>query len=451
MKNILIIGAGRSATTLIRYLLDIAKAQNWHVTVADISKDLAAEKVAGNPFATAIAFDLSDPSQRTSEISKADIVISMLPAHLHVEVANDCLQLGKNLTTASYVSNEMKALDEKVRDRDLVFLNETGLDPGIDHLSAVKLLDEICANGGKVEHFESFTGGLVAPESDDNPWHYKFTWNPRNVVLASQGGAVKFIHNGMYKYIPYQRVFRRTEYITIDGHGEFEGYANRDSLSYRDVYGLQDVKTLYRGTLRRPGFSRSWNAFVQLGMTDDSYVMEGSKTMTNREFVNAFLPYSLTDSVELKVRASLLLEQDDRLMEKLRWLGIFEDTPIGLEKDATPAQILQHILEKKWAMKPEDKDMIVMWHKIGFVNGDQKYVTESSMVVKGDDQHNTAMAKTVGLPLAIATRMILNGKVKERGVVRPISKDIYGPVLDELEKNGIVFNEKTYRVEEFST
>ncbi|MCB9192694.1 MAG: saccharopine dehydrogenase NADP-binding domain-containing protein [Flavobacteriales bacterium] len=450
MKKILVIGAGRSATVLIQYFLDNAIANDWHITVGDISEQLAAEKVHGHERGRAIAFDVFNESQRREEVGNADIIVSMLPASMHFEVAKDCVEFGKHLTTASYISKEMRSLDEEAKSKDLILLNETGLDPGIDHLSAMKLLDEIRGDGGKVEHFESFTGGLVAPESDDNPWHYKFTWNPRNVVLASQGGAVKFIHNGKYKYIPYQRVFRRTEYITVEGHGEFEGYANRDSLSYREVYGLQDVKTLYRGTLRKPGFSRSWNAFVQLGMTDDSYVMEGSETMTHRDFVNAFLPFSLTDSVELKVRATLLLEQDDRLMEKLKWLGLFENTVIGL-KNATPAQILQHILEKKWAMKPDDKDMIVMWHKIGFVKNGQKYVTESSMVVKGDDQHHTAMAKTVGLPLAIATRMILNGMVKETGVTLPISKDIYAPVLDELEKNGISFNEKTYEVEEFTT
>lgn len=450
MKKILVIGAGRSATVLIQYFLDNAIANDWHITVGDISEQLAAEKVHGHERGKAISFDVFDESQRREEVGKADIIVSMLPASMHFEVAKDCVEFGKHLTTASYISKEMRSLDEEAKSKGLILLNETGLDPGIDHLSAMKLLDEIRGDGGKVEHFESFTGGLVAPESDDNPWHYKFTWNPRNVVLASQGGAVKFIHNGKYKYIPYQRVFRRTEYITIEGHGEFEGYANRDSLSYREVYGLQDVKTLYRGTLRKPGFSRSWNAFVQLGMTDDSYVMEGSETMTHRDFVNAFLPFSLTDSVELKVRATLLLEQDDRLMEKLKWLGLFENTVIGL-KNATPAQILQHILEKKWAMKPDDKDMIVMWHKIGFVKNGQKYVTESSMVVKDDDQHHTAMAKTVGLPLAIATRMIFEDKIKERGVLLPISKDIYTPVLDELEKNGISFNEKTYEVEEFTT
>ncbi|MGB0916775.1 MAG: saccharopine dehydrogenase family protein [Flavobacteriales bacterium] len=450
MKNIFVIGAGRSATTLIGYFLKHAEKQDWNLTVGDISSELCEKKIGGHSRGRAIAFDVFNKAQRKEEISRADIVVSMLPASMHVEVAKDCVELGKHLTTASYISDEMKALSESAKAKNLTLLNETGLDPGIDHLSAMKLIDEIKDDGGTIEHFESFTGGLVAPESDDNPWHYKFTWNPRNVVLASQGGAVKFIHNGKYKYIPYHRVFRRTEYINIEGHGEFEGYANRDSLSYREVYGLEDVKTLYRGTLRKPGYSRSWNAFVQLGMTDDSYVMEGSETMTNRDFVNAFLPYSSTDSVELKLRAGLKLDQDDRLIDKLRWLGLFEDTVIGL-KDATPAQMLQHILEKKWSMKPEDKDMIVMWHKIGFVKDGQKFVTESSMVVKGDDEHNTSMAKTVGLPLAIATRMILENRITERGVLLPLSKDVYAPVLEELSNNGISFKEKTYQVKEFKT
>ncbi len=450
MKNILVIGAGRSATVLIQYFLNNAEAQDWHLTVGDISAELCEKKIAGHPRGRAISFDVFNAEQRKTELSNADIVVSMLPASMHIELARECVDLGKHLTTASYISKEMKSLDEAAKAKNVVLLNETGLDPGIDHLSAMNLLDEIRENGGKVEHFESFTGGLVAPESDDNPWHYKFTWNPRNVVLASQGGAVKFIHNGKYKYIPYHRVFRRTEYITIEGHGEFEGYANRDSLSYREVYGLHDVKTLYRGTLRVPGFSRSWNAFVQLGMTDDTYVMEDSETMTNRDFINSFLPFSLRDSVELKLRAMLKLDQDDRLMEKLQWLGLFDKTVIGL-KNATPAQILQHILEKKWSMKQDDKDMIVMWHKIGFIKDGKKFVTESSMVVKGDDQENTSMAKTVGLPLAIATRMILEGQITDRGVLLPLSKNVYQPVLAELSKNGISFKEKTYQVEEFTT
>ncbi len=450
MKQILLIGAGRSATTLIRYLLDHAEECGWQLTVGDISAELAHRKTGGHSRAKAISFDVNNDLERRERIATADIVISMLPAHMHINVARDCVEMGKHLTTASYISKEMRALHDEAVTKGLVLLNEVGLDPGIDHLSAMQLLDGIRAEGGRIEHFESFCGGLVAPESDDNPWHYKFTWNPRNVVLAGQGGAVKFLHNGKYKYIPYHRVFRRTEVISVDGFGRFEGYANRDSLAYRDVYGLQDVRTIYRGTLRRPGFSRAWNAFVMLGATDDSYIMEGSEQMTHRDFINAFLPYSVRDSVELKVAHYLKIDQDDDLMDKLEWLGVFIREKVGL-KDATPAQILQHILEKKWTMRPSDRDMIVMWHKVGFIFNGQKTVTESSMVVKGDDEDNTAMAKTVGLPLAIATRMVLEGKVTQRGVLLPISPDIYRPVLNELAANGLSFTEKTYEVEEFST
>lgn len=450
MKHILLIGAGRSATTLVQYLLNHSAECGWHLTVGDLSLELAQSKVRQHPQATAICFDVNNDVQRRAEIAKADIVISMLPAHMHIGVAKDCVEMGKHLTTASYISKEMRQLHEAALAKGLTLLNEVGLDPGIDHLSAMHLLDSIRAMGGRIEHFESFCGGLVAPESDDNPWNYKFTWNPRNVVLAGQGGAVKFIHNGKYKYIPYHKVFRRTETIHIDGFGKFEGYANRDSLSYREAYGLHDVKTLYRGTLRRPGFSRAWNSFVMLGATDDSYVMEDSEHMTHRDFTNSFLPYSVRDSVELKVAHYLKLDQDDDLMDKLEWLGIFSNEKVGL-RNATPAQILQSILEKKWTMRPADRDMIVMWHKVGFILDGKKMVTESSMVVKGDDPDNTAMAKTVGLPLAISTRMLLEGRISQRGVILPISADIYGPVLGELAANGLSFTEKSYEVEEFTT
>ncbi len=450
MKHIFLIGAGRSATTLIHYLLHHAEQCNWHLTVGDISLPLAQHKVGVHPQGKAIAFDVFNAEERRAQVAKADIVISMLPAHLHMEVARDCVDLGKHLTTASYISKDMRLLHDAAVAKGLTLLNEVGLDPGIDHLSAMHLLDGIRAQGAHIEHFESFCGGLVAPESDDNPWNYKFTWNPRNVVLAGQGGAVKFLHNGKFKYIPYHKVFRRTEAIAIEGYGKFEGYANRDSLSYREAYGLQDVRTIYRGTLRRPGFSRAWNAFVELGATDDSYILEGSEHMTHRDFINSFLAYSVRDSVELKLAHYLKLDQDDDLMNKLEWLGIFSHEPVGL-KDATPAQILQSILEKKWTIRPSDKDMIVMWHKVGYLLNGQKTVTESSMVVIGDDPENTAMAKTVGLPLAIATRMILEGRITERGVLLPISPNIYGPVLEELALNGLSFTEKTYEVDEFNT
>ena len=422
-----------------------AASHNWHIRVGDVSVELAQEKIVGarhGVSATAFVFDVKNEEQRAKEISESDIVISMLPPFLHPPVAKDCLRFKKHLVTASYVNEEMQAMDKEVREAGILFLNEIGLDPGLDHLSAMKILDEIKGEGGKMLGFESFTGGLVAPENDNNPWNYKFTWNPRNVVLAGQGGAVKFVQEGQYKYIPYQKVFRRTEIIEIEGYGRFEGYANRDSLKYRSVYGLENIPTIYRGTLRRVGFCRAWDVFVQLGATDDSYIMEGSETMTHRQFINSFLAYNLHDSVEIKLMHYLHIDQDSELMEKLKWLGIFDNTIIGL-KNATPAQILQHILEKKWSLDEGDKDMIVMWHKFDYELNGKKQHRESSLVVIGDDENRTAMAKTVGLPLGIATRLILEGKVNLTGVVIPIHKQIYEPVLEELKQYGINFKEKT--------
>jgi saccharopine dehydrogenase-like NADP-dependent oxidoreductase len=441
-QHIFIIGAGRSTISLINYLLERADALDWHITVGDQSEALAQEKVAGHPRAKAIAFDVNDSIARVSAISKADLVISMLPAHMHIPVATDCIALGKHMVTASYVSKEMEALDAKAKAAGVVLMNEIGVDPGIDHLSAMKLLDELRDQGAEIIQFESFTGGLLAPESEgDNPWKYKFTWNPRNVVLAGAGGAVKFIQENKYKYIPYHQVFRRTEPLFIEGYGRFEGYSNRDSLRYRDVYGLSKIPTIYRGTLRRPGFCRAWDTFIKLGMTDDSYVIENSELLSHREFVNLFLAYSTTDSIELKFKHYLQIPQDSDLMEKMEWLGLFSTELVGL-KNATPAQMLQAILEKKWNLQPEDRDMIAMIHKIGFVINGEKRMIESSMVTLGKNAQHTAMARTVGLPVAIATRLILEGKIHTPGVQMPISKEIYLPMLAELEKHDITFVER---------
>ncbi|PKP25457.1 MAG: saccharopine dehydrogenase [Bacteroidetes bacterium HGW-Bacteroidetes-2] len=441
MRNILIIGAGKSASSLIKYLLDKSEKEKLFITIGDISIASAQKNTNNHPNAKAILLDVFEEKQRKNAVQKADVVISMLPARFHIEVAKDCIEFSKHLVTASYISPEMKALDADAKAKGLVFMNEIGLDPGIDHMSAMQVIDKIHKLGGKMLLFESFTGGLVAPESDTNLWNYKFTWNPRNVVLAGQGGAAEFIQEGKFKYIPYHRLFRRTEFLDVEGHGRFEAYANRNSLMYREIYGLNDILTLYRGTIRRVGFSRAWNMFVQLGMTDDSYKLEGSDTMSYRDFVNLFLPYSPTDSVELKLRLSLKIEQDDLMWEKLVELDIFNPTKkIGI-KNATPAEALQKILTDKWTLEPKDKDMIVMYHKFGYeLNGEKKQI-DSNMVIKGDDQTFTSMAKTVGLPVAIATLKILNGEISTPGVQLPIKKEVYEPILNELKEYGIVFKE----------
>jgi saccharopine dehydrogenase-like NADP-dependent oxidoreductase len=438
MRNILVLGAGRSATVLIDYLIDHAPQGHWTVTVADMDAATAIRKVGGRAHAKAVGADLSDRAVRLGLMQGMDVVVSLLPPPMHPEVAKDCLTVGCHMATASYVSDAMRALHHEAAAKGLTFINEIGLDPGIDHLSAMQMLDALRADGHRILHFESHCGGLVAPESDDNPWGYKFTWNPRNVVLAGQGGAAKFIHNGTYRYIPYQRLFSRIDQIWIDGYGSFEGYANRDSLGYREAYGLNDALTVFRGTLRKEGFCAAWNVFVQLGMTDDTYTMEGTDRMTLSGFLGAFLP---DNGASLRYRLADHLCVSDRVMDQIDWLGLFGDEPVGLAH-ATPAQILQSVLERKWAMRPTDKDMIVMWHRIGSMKDGVEHTTTASLVVKGDDTERTAMAKTVGLPLAIATRMVLEGTIARKGVLLPIYPDIYGPMLAELQRFGIRFEER---------
>ncbi len=442
MKNILIIGAGKSSSFAIKYLLDKSDEENLQLTIGDISTKNALALISNHKNAKAVQLDVFNEYQREKAVQESDIVISMLPARFHTEVAKDCIKFKKHMVTASYVSKEMKALDSAVQENGLVFMNEIGLDPGLDHMSAMQAINRIRENKAKMLLFESFCGGLVAPESDDNLWNYKFTWNPRNVVLAGQGGGAMFIQEGTYKYIPYHKLFRRTEFLNINGSGKFEAYANRDSLKYRNVYGLDDIPTMYRGTIRKVGFSRAWNIFVQLGMTDDSYTIENSETMSYRDFVNLFLAYSPSDSVELKLRSYLKIDQDDIMWEKLVELDIFNPKKkIGLI-NATPAKILQKILEDSWTLKEDDKDMIVMQHLFGYEIDGEKRQLESSLVVLGENQTYTAMAKTVGLPVAIAALKILKGEIKTPGVQIPISKEVYEPILKELENHGIKFTEK---------
>jgi saccharopine dehydrogenase (NADP+, L-glutamate forming) len=443
MKKILIIGAGLSTISLIEYLLNNAEKYDWQITVGDMSEENARKKVNGNPRGIAKVFDVNDDLESWNTIAQHDVVISMLPASLHHLVAEKCIDLRKPMLTASYATDEIKALDEKARKAGVPILMELGLDPGIDHMSAMKVINRIKNEGGKLTSFYSFTGGLVAPESDNNPWNYKFTWNPRNVVVAGQGVA-QYIKNGRYKYIPYHRLFDRIMTRKILQFGDFEIYANRDSLKYRDIYGLNDIPSLFRGTIRKPGFAKAWNVFVRLGLTEDDYVVEDSERMTYRQFINAFLKYEPNVPVEIKLQEYCSNAADPVVFEKLKWLGIFDDRKIGLVK-ATPAQILQKLLEEKWSMDPDDKDMIIMQHEFKYTtasNEDKMIV--SAMAYIGENQEKTAMAINVGLPLAITTKLLLTGKIDMTGVNLPVIEQIYEPVLEELKQFGINFEEKEY-------
>ncbi|MAO32338.1 MAG: saccharopine dehydrogenase [Crocinitomicaceae bacterium] len=445
MKNILILGAGLSASSLIRYLLKHSEHESWSITIVDKEISLIQEKIKGHPFAKAMSFNALDPEQRRPEIEKSDLVISMLPARFHVDVARDCLDLKKDMITPSYVSADMRSLHNQAKKAGVLILNEIGVDPGIDHMSAMKIIHSIQKRGGKMTCFNSFCGGLLEPSSENNPWKYKFTWNPRNVVLAGKGGAAMFIDHGEYKYIPYNKLFSRLDQISIDGYGDFEGYPNRDSLSYRSLYGLDDIDTIYRGTLRRPGFCYGWDVFVELGMTDDSYVMQKSEELSPRAFLNAFLPYNSSIPVEEKFKIFL---REDRayLYDQFEWLGIFEkETSFG-EPNATPAMMLQKLLVNKMSLAPDDRDMLVMYHEFEFnIDKVSKRIT-SSMINIGEDQVYTAMSNTVGLPIGMAAKLILSGELNKKGVHIPVTPDIYEPILKELEENGVIFNDKEIEI-----
>ncbi|MBG0783351.1 MAG: saccharopine dehydrogenase NADP-binding domain-containing protein [Bacteroidales bacterium] len=440
MKQILVLGAGLSATSLINYLLKQAEIYDWFIELADIDENLAYTKIKAHPRGRAQAFDVADSAAIERLLDKKDVVVSLLPARFHDSIAVACLQKGIHMATASYVSPALKLMEKEIEAKNLIFLNELGVDPGIDHMSAMRVIDRIRQKGGHLASFYSFTGGLIAPESDNNPWHYKFTWNPRNVVVAGQGVS-HFIKNGKHKQIPYHQLFNRIMEREVLDYGKFEIYPNRDSMKYRKIYQLDNIPTIFRGTMRRPGYAAAWNVFVQLGCTDDTYVIEESENMTYREFVNTFLRYDPGKPVEEKLVDYLNLDPDGEVMQKLKWLGIFDNRKIEL-KNATPAQILQKLLTEKWALDPDDKDMIVMQHEFEYELENTMYQITSSMVYIGKSATETAMATAVGTPLAIAVKLLLTDQIQQKGVIIPTKPELYNPILDELETYGIKFVEK---------
>ena len=441
MRKILIVGAGNSSPYLIKYLLDKSQEEELLIHITDLDTNHI-KKYQKYENCKVSPINISSEREREEFISESDLVISMLPARFHIILAKSCLKLKRNLLTASYVSEEMKTLTDDIKNSELLFLNEMGLDPGIDHMSAKKIIDEIVANGAKINSFKSYTGGLIAPESDNNKWNYKFTWNPRNVVLAGQGIPAKYIENNKYKYIPYNRLFKNTEKIKIEKYGQFEVYPNRDSLKYREIYSLNNIKTMIRGTIRKVGFSESWNMFVKLGLTNDSFRISNSENMSYREYVNCFLPYDDKLSIEEKLQRVLSISKGDENWEKIKEIDILSSNKKIPLKNASPAQILEYILKDAWKLEKKDKDMIVMYHEFGYETslGENEKII-STMVCKGKDDTYTAMAKTVGLPLAISSILLLNNKINLTGIHTPIDKEIYNPVLKELEANGINFEE----------
>jgi saccharopine dehydrogenase-like NADP-dependent oxidoreductase len=439
MKTILVLGAGLSASSLLRYLSERLVSEHWMLKIGNTDIEPLTAKYGSNERIQLFKLDASDADQRRSVIAHADLVISMLPAKFHPEVARDCIDLRTNLITPSYVSPVMKALHDEAALKGVTILNETGVDPGIDHMSAMKIMDEKREEGAALKVFKSFCGGLIAPESDDNSWHYKFTWNPRNVIVAGQGGVAAFRQNKELKYIPYSQLFKRTERFEIDGYGSFDGYANRDSLKYIDIYNIDEVETIYRGTLRKPDFCQGWDVLIELGLTDDSYVLENSRLLSPRQLLNAFLPYHPIDSVEVKLKKFLRTERE-HLVILFQEIGFFNGDVLLFEQDASPAALLQILLQGAWILKPSDKDMLVMLHEFEFEHPKGRTKITSSMVALGEDNVFTAMSNTVGLPIGIIAKLMLNG-YSNPGVHIPVQKEIYLPVLKELEEFGIKFTD----------
>lgn len=429
----MVLGAGRSASTLIRFLLEYGRDHNMEITVADADIDTATQKVAGFENGRAIAVHDLTNHALDKLIREQDLVISLLPASLHPQVARACLRNHKHLVTASYVSPEMQALHDEAALAGLTFLNEMGLDPGIDHMSAMETLHRIHAEGGKMISFKSYCGGLIAPESNDNPWGYKFTWNPRNVVLAGKAGAV-FRQQGNMQRLDYHALFRHVEHIHVHGYGDFDAYANRDSMAYEIPYRLEGIPTLLRGTLRYHPFCKAWDVLVQLGLTDESPI--------NSKDWNTIADWVLSHTGGIDVQSELekVCKYDARIIEMMVWLGLTETAPVPAGC-ASDADILQHLMESRMVLNPEDKDMIVMQHIFEYRIGNQVREVTSSLVVTGKDTTHTAMSMTVGLPAAMGAVLILEGRVQAKGVCIPVTPEWYEPVLKWLGEFGIQFTE----------
>ena len=407
---------------MIDYLLAEAPSNNWTIVIADANKEQVLIKTNHSPFATAVQLDITNDEKRSTLVQEADLVISMMPPALHFLVAKDCVEYGKNLLTASYLDAAIKSLKTEIQNKKLLFICEMGLDPGIDHMSAMKIIDDIKSKGAVVTSFKSHCGGLVAPESDDNPWHYKISWNPRNVVLAGKAGA-EFKLNNSIQHKEYSQLFDKPAEVNINGLGSIATYPNRDSLSYIPVYKLESTETFIRTTLRYPAFCTGWNAIVQAGLANEELPVDPVE-LTYEKWSAPIIPF---------------INQENKQL--LEFLGLF-DAELVPENAKTSADILQYLVETKLIMQPGDKDMIVMLHEITYELGGTTTKLESSLIVKGENHLRTAMAKTVGLPLGIAAKLILNATIRLTGIHIPTIKEIYDPVLKELENHSICFTER---------
>lgn len=438
MPTILVAGAGKSSTCLIQYLIYHATKHKWNLVIADGSMEAIEDKINGSNIAKPVALDITNKAERQKLVKDADLVVSLMPPHLHIHLAKDCLEFKKNLITSSYISPEIKELDNAVKEAGLMFMCEMGLDPGIDHMTANQIIHSVQRVASTITSFKSYCGGLIAPESDDNPWHYKFSWNPRNIVTAGMGGA-HFLSNGKEVTIPYEQLFENNKRVKVDGHGSFAYYPNRDSLKYLETYEVPEIKNFLRATLRHPEFCKGWNAIIKLGLTDTADNCREAGSYSN--WLKMKIKYGNSISLKEHTANHLTISKDDKIIDMLSWLGIFEDTPIK-NTAVTSADILLDVLLSKWEMKHEDKDMVVMHHEVEYIHRGRKIELSSSMVVKGDDSKYSAMAKTVGLPMGVLAKMVMTNRITPPvGVHIPNMPSVYRPVMNELKHHGINFEE----------
>ena len=446
MKNILVLGAGKSAPYLIHTLLQRAETGGWTVVVGDIDPAAAEAAVSGHPRGRAVAFDMEDEARVGREFAGADLVVSMLAPAFQLPIAKACLAFGCHLVTVSYTNPKVRELDAEARAKGLLFLNELGLDPGIDHMSAAQLLAAIRADGGRVLGFKSYGSGVPAPESIDNPLQYVITWNPGNVAKAGAAGAI-YRYMGQTKVVPGHRVFEHTWPVKVDGVGPMEAYPNRDSLEYLQTFGLESVGTMIRATLRYPGYAETWLQIVRLGLTNDTVVIPGLQERSYRDVVKMFLPLEDRGAhVEMQVANLLGISPTGSMMRNLAWLGLFSKEKVR-GRGRTAAAMLADLLLDKLVLAPEQRDMVVLLHEFDVELQDgrlQKRV--ATLVHKGDPGGFTAMARTVGLPAAIAAQLVLEGRIHARGCAIPVAEEIHAPILAELAAAGISFVERIHEV-----
>lgn len=434
MQKVVLFGAGKSSCYLIKKFQEYSTICDLELSVIDTDVSKLPSDCKNHKNTRYYSLSISEKETVSQIMENQDLVISMLPAHLHIPIAELCLLKQKNLLTASYVSPQMQKLNTKATQKGLLFLNEMGVDPGLDHMSALSLIHQLKKQGAQITSFYSHTGGLVN-NTNVNSWNYKFTWNPKNVIKAGAEGAL-YIKDQKETTIPYNAIFCSVTPVTINNNN-YDSYPNRNSLAYAEKYHLKQLQNFYRGTLRHQGYCEAWNVFVQLKMTEDTTPLILNKLATRKDFLNHFLP--LNSTIETSFCKRLNLTKANPIFKKFELLNFFnEEKKLALTK-GTAAEILLHILKEDWQMQPNDTDLLVMQHQIEYTLNGIYYTTKSELSIAGVNQHYTAMAKTVGAPMFEAALMILNKQLNLTGVQIPTKAAIYQPILQRLTNHGLVF------------